>query len=142
MRQILADRLWIANGFEARDLRVLCDLEIQAVVDLAINEPPARLTREMIYCRFPILDGADNSADAIQAAVECLVSLVRRRYRTVVACSAGMSRSPALAAAAMALLTKAPLDACLAQIVTGFPHDISPPLWQTVRMVYERMQKP
>ncbi len=57
---------------------LLADHEIQAVVDLALNEPPAQLNREMIYCRFPLLDGNENSDPILKLAIECTASLVQQ----------------------------------------------------------------
>jgi len=93
----------------------------------------------MVYCRIPIMDGDGNSHAIIEAAIRCVVTLVQRDFRTLVACSAGMSRSLVIAAAALALVTiQTPAD-CLRAIVTGGSHDISPPLWSTVQIVYNEI---
>lgn len=132
MREVLAHRLWVGNAFDARDLRVLFDHQIQAVVDLAANEKPAQLAREMIYLRIPLVDGEGNGASRIDMAIECAVSLVRRGERTLISCSAGMSRAPAVAAAAIAVIERAQPDDCLLRVVRNAPHDISPALWKEV----------
>ena len=121
---------------DARDLRLLNDYRISAVVDLAVNERPAQLAREMIYCRFPLVDGDGNSQSTIDAAIRCVVSLVDNHIRTLVACSAGMSRSPALAAAAIAVCTGCSPDECLITITRNAPHDVSPMLWSRIKSAY------
>jgi len=131
-REIHPERLFIGNALEARDLRLLFEHQISAVVDLAVNEPPAQLAREMIYCRIPILDGEGNSQAILETAISCVVSLAEQNFRTLVACSAGMSRSPAIAAAAIAILDQSSPDACLKAITTNAPHDVSPLLWSSV----------
>jgi hypothetical protein len=128
--------LFIGNAMDARDLRLLYDNQIAAVVDLAINEPPAQLARDMVYCRIPIMDGDGNANAIIETAIRCLAALIDNNIPTMVACSAGMSRSPAIAAAAIALATARPLDDCLTAITTGGPHDVSPILWSRVKTVY------
>ncbi|WP_254513085.1 dual specificity protein phosphatase family protein [Anatilimnocola floriformis] len=136
---IHSDRLFLGNALDIRDLRQLHEYRIAAVVDLALNEPAAQLSRELIYCRIPLVDGDGNSTEIIEAAIRCLVSLLRLEFRTLVACSAGMSRSPAIAAAALAVVTGRAADECLMSVTTDRPHDVSPLLWSQVREIQQRM---
>ena len=124
IREIDPDRLFIGNAMDARDLRLLYDNRIAAVVDLAVNEPPAQLARDMIYFRIPIIDGDGNSNAIIETAIRCVLTLIEKELRTLIACSAGMSRSPAIAAAAIALVTKQLPDECLTAIIAEVPHDV------------------
>ena len=139
IREIHPSRLFIGNALDARDLRQLHDNGIGAVVDLAINEPPAQLARDMIYCRIPINDGDGNTNSIITFAVQCVVALMHDHNRTMVACSAGMSRSLAVAAAALAITTGREPDDCLTFIATGAPHDVSPILWSRVKSAYNKL---
>jgi hypothetical protein len=50
----------------------------------------------------------------------------------LVFCSGGMSRSPAIAAGALSLLTGKPAPECLRTVVSGAPADLSPGLWSQV----------
>ena len=124
---------------DARDLTRLYDNQIAAVVDLAVNEPPAQLARDMIYCRIPIIDGGGNPNAIIDTAVRCVVTLMENNIRTLVACSAGMSRSPAIGAAAIAIVMERSPDECLTAITTDGPHDVSPLLWSRVKTVYNQL---
>ena len=133
MREVVSQRLWLGNAVDARDVRRLYELEIAAVVDLAIEEPPAQLGRDMIYCRFPLNDGAGNPAWLLRAAIDTVGYFFRESVNTLVACSGGMSRSPAIVAAVLATHRRNSLDDCLLEIVTGQPHDVSPFLWQDVK---------
>lgn len=133
MREVLTHRLWVGNAFDARDLRVLFEHGIGAVVDLAVNEKPAQLAREMIYLRMPLVDGEGNQAARLEMAIECVVSLLRRHERTLISCSAGMSRAPAIAAAAIAVIERAPPDDCLLRVIHDAPHDVSPRFWSETR---------
>ena len=126
MRCVHNELLFLGNARDARDLALLYDNDIAAVIDLAINEPPAQLAREMIYCRFPLADSSGNSSKRLEAAIRTTLMLVRQKQRTLIACSAGMSRSPCIAAAAISLLTGVPLQECLISVVENSPHDVSP----------------
>ena len=128
----ISSRLWIGNAMEAHDLRRLLDLGVEALVDLAIEEPPVSLVRELVYCRFPLIDGASNPPARLRLAVETVAALIRQGTSTFVFCGAGMSRSPAIVAAAVAVVEGADPNAVLQRIVAGQPHDVSPVLWQDV----------
>lgn len=124
----------------ARDLRLLYGLEMRAVVDLAACEPPAQLGRDLIYCRFPLHDDGSNSEQLLCSALDCIASLIRNGHRTLVACSAGMSRSPVMAAAAISTLTKEPLADALTRIVAGGPRDVSPAFFAAVASSHKKRQ--
>jgi protein-tyrosine phosphatase len=133
MRQIAPHRLWLGNALDARDLRPLYELEIAAVIDLALEEKPAQLGREMVYCRFPLADGAGNSPVVLRAAVDMTARLIEQQVPTLVACGAGMSRSPAIVAAALSMIDGHAPEECLAALVEGQPHDVSPLFWAEVK---------
>ena len=141
IREIHPERLFLGNALDIRDLRQLHEFRIAAVVDLALNEPPVQLAREMISCRIPLHDGDGNSSAAIEVALRTLVTLLRLEFRTLVACSAGMSRSPAIAAAALAIFTGGSADDYLRSITKGQPHDVSPLLWSQVKSIQEKLSR-
>lgn len=136
IRHAYSDLLYIGNALDARDLRPIYDNRIGAVVDLAINEVPAQLGREIIYCRFPLHDGEGNNDRLIAIAVRTIAAMIQNDIRTLVACSAGMSRAPTIAAATIALLTGRDPDECLADIIFKAPNDVSPILWTHIKRVY------
>ncbi len=139
VREALSGHLFVGNAAEARNLSLLHERGITAVLDLAIDEPPARLNRELICCRFPLSDDAGNTDALIETAIHCLVLLIKQSFCVLVACSAGMSRSPAIAAAALALVTHTTPDECLLRIAKNAPHDISPPFWAAVKRAHDKM---
>ena len=141
IREIHADLLFIGNAMDARDLRLLYDHRIAAVVDLAVNEPPAQLARDMIYCRIPLVDGDGNTNAVIDTAIRSATALVQNRVRTLIACSAGMSRAPSIGAAVVAVLTERPPDDCLVDIIASAPNDVSPVLWSRVKSVHRLIAK-
>jgi protein-tyrosine phosphatase len=79
------------------------------------------------------MDGQQTSLSVLRAAIEMLVSLLNKRIPTLVCCSAGMSRSPAVVAGAMSIFRGGDPDDRLREIVMSHPHDVSPQLWQDVR---------
>lgn len=135
MRQLSPHRLWIGNVLDSRVLRSVLDQRIQVMVDLAANETPPIITRDLAYLRLPLLDGAGNSPWLVRLAVESVWRLVQANVPTLVYCSAGMSRAPTIAAAVIALHTKTPLADCLGEVTKDAPHDISPGLMTDVQAV-------
>lgn len=136
MQELLPGKFWIANVVEARDLRRVHELGAQAICDLAIEEPPIPLTRELIYCRMPILDGGDNTAERLRLAVATVVRLLRDETPTLLFCSAGMSRSPAVAAIGLAILERRSPDRVLAELAERMPLQVSPHLWRDLLAVH------
>lgn len=123
MREVIPQLLWIGNASDRRDAT---SFGIEAVVDLALEEPPAQYPRALVYCRFPLIDGAGNSTAVLQAAIETTAVFVRSQVPTLVSCGAGMSRSPAIIAAALATIEGCSLHAALLRVAGSQPHDVSP----------------
>lgn len=139
MHEVISGRLWIGNAVEARDLGRLLEMGVAALVDLAIEELPPSVVRELVYCRIPLIDGASNPPERLQLAVQTVASLIRQDTPTFVFCGAGMSRSPAITAAALAVVEDADPNVVLQRIVAGYPHDVSPALWQEVTACLQRL---
>ena len=132
MRKIEPYLLWLGHVGHARDLRGVLRAGIAAMVDLAVNELPTIITRDLVYCRFPLTDGTGNEPWLLRAAVETTAGLVRSETPTLVYCSNGMSRTPAITAAAIALLTNRSPEVCLLEVIQDGPRDVSPALWRDV----------
>jgi protein-tyrosine phosphatase len=132
MRQIADSSLFIGHAGDLHDVRSLHAAGIAAVLDLAANEPPATLTRDLIYCRLPLVDGAGNPEWLLRAAVVLLASFEREKIPCATCCSGGMSRSPAIAAAALAAARSIPAKVALEQVAAAGPIDVSPGLWRDV----------
>jgi protein-tyrosine phosphatase len=133
MQQILPHDLWVGHAGEAADFGPLFEAGIRAVVELAAGEAPSRTPRELIYCRFPLVDNAGNDRKLLDLAVTTLANLIERQVPTLVACSGGSSRAPVLAAAALSLVYQEEPDDCLKQIHEYRPCDVSPALWDEVK---------
>lgn len=132
MRVITPWKLWIGSARDLRDYVTLRSMGIGAVVDLALDEPVAPVNREMICCRFPLLDGTGNPLHVVRAAVDATAALIRAGTPTLVACSAGMSRSPSVAAGALSLVSGQSPSECLKIVIQGGPADVSGGLWRQV----------
>lgn len=108
-------------------------------MDLAANEKPAVLGRDLIYIRIPILDGDGNDDQTLELAISVVTHLIRSGTKSLIACSAGMSRSPGVAAASIAIATNANPDDCIASIIATGPNDVSPILWHRIKIVYNQL---
>jgi protein-tyrosine phosphatase len=129
MREILPEQLWISNAIDARDISAVLQHGVQAVIDLAIEEKPAAFPRDILYCRIPLNDGDGNRSEFLRVAVETATQLIATKCPTLICCGAGMSRSPAVAAMAIARLRGDPPENVLTEITANRPHDVSPILW-------------
>lgn len=135
MREIIPNVLWIGNAFDARNVKVVMDAGFQVVVDLAIEESPIQLPREVVYCRFPLLDGEGNSPVVMKSAIDLIGSLVIAKLKTLVACSGGMSRSPLIASAVIAQVESIDFDNAIRRVASTGPCDMSPNLYAAVKQL-------
>jgi protein-tyrosine phosphatase len=134
MRRIEGFTLWLGHVGDLVDRQTVIESDILAIVDLALEEPPADLPRNLTYCRFPLIDGPGNSASVIHAAAETVACFLRLSTSTLVCCCAGMSRSPCIAGAAIALARRYSFDDALKLVSSSGPVDVSPGLWADVRV--------
>lgn len=132
MREIIPGKLWIANALQVRDIRTTLAPGVTAVVDLAIEEPPIAFPRDIFYCRFPLMDGTGNPRHLLTACIDTVAKLIEANRPTVIACGAGMSRSPVIVAAAIAQVKGRSLEASLIKLTETGPHDVSPALLNEV----------
>jgi predicted protein tyrosine phosphatase len=75
-------------------------------------------------------------------AVQTVVNLLVARQRTLVACSAGMSRSPAVAAAALSVVRGEEPGRVLSQIGELRSLEVSPLLWEQLIAILPAVQRP
>lgn len=132
MRRILGHDLWLGHAGDARDVPALLDAGITAVVALALDEPPIPYPRDLTSCRFPLLDGAGNPAWLLRSAVATVADLLREGVPTLVLCGAGLSRSPAVAGAALARFRNCAPAEGLSLVTHREPADVSLALWAEI----------
>ncbi len=133
MRQVLPHLVWIGHAGDGRDCRALLDAGIEAVVQLAVEEPSLQLPRELVYCRLPLVDGPANDGRLLGLAITAVTSPLLSRTPTLVCCGHGMSRSPAIVAAGLSQVHQEDPDHCLKQIAMHVPIDVAPALWNEVK---------
>ena len=133
MREVLPNKLWVGNAHDIRPWSGTLSDQISAVVDLAVNEPPAEPPHESIYLRIPLVDSASNEKESFRLALRTVVELLRDEVPVLVCCSAGLSRSPSIACGAVALYQNVEADHVLKEHFRDLPHDIAPALWERVK---------
>jgi hypothetical protein len=132
MREISPFPLWIGHADDGRDRVQLAEFGIEAVVQLAAEEPPLVPLRELIYCRVPLLDGVGNPPGRLHLAIGTVAELLGRGVPTLVCCGNGLSRAPVIAAAALARRHGASPGEWLMRIIATHPADVSPGFWDEV----------
>jgi protein-tyrosine phosphatase len=132
MRQIPPYSIWIGHAGDGTNYRQLLDLGIAAIVQVAEEEPALQPPRELIYCRFPLIDGGGNDRKLLYLTITTLANLLEKNVPTLVCCSGGMSRSPAITAAALSMVYQQEPDESLKEVAEHHPADVLPGLWKEV----------
>jgi protein-tyrosine phosphatase len=140
MHEAIPNQLWLGTAKDTRDIKGVLSQRIIAVIDLAMEEPAIHFPRDIVYCRIPLVDGAGNRPEVIRAAVDLTASFIDSGVPTLVACGAGMSRSPIVVAAALAKIDGSTIEEALEEITSGVAHDVSTSLWADVKAACEKWQ--
>ena len=142
MHEVHSSLLWIGNALDVREPRGLFQAEITAVIDVAYEEPPAQIPRQWTYCRFPLNDGGGNEPQMLWQTLRTTCDFLHSKTRTIIACSAGMSRSPTVAAFALAhYLQENPHDV-IAKIASMRSLELKPELWRDMLAAFARLNSP
>jgi protein-tyrosine phosphatase len=104
-------------------------------VQVAAEEPAISTPRDLIYFRFPLVDGSGNPPSTLLLAVGAVQGLIRLRIPTLVCCGMGLSRSPAVAAVALAMVRRETPDEVLRMLAEHHPVDVSPGFWREIRAI-------
>jgi protein-tyrosine phosphatase len=140
MHEIHPNLLWIGHALDVREPRPLFDAGITAVIDVAYEEQPAQIPRQLTYCRFPLNDGGGNDPGMLLQTLMTTTDLLRTNTPTIIACSAGLSRSPTVAAFALAHhLDKKP-DDLIAGIAERKSLDLNPHLWAEMLTAFKKLR--
>ena len=143
MIEIHSELLWIGNAFDVRQPRNIFDAGIAAVIDVAYEEPPAQVPRQLTYCRFPLNDGGGNDPGLLFQTLLTATNFIRAEIRTLIACSAGLSRSPTVAAFALAHHLDEDPGEVLARIADFKALELSQDLWADMLVAFDMLpQKP
>jgi protein-tyrosine phosphatase len=79
-----------------------------------------------------LLDGSGNEPLLLSLAINLVANLLRMGIPTLVCCGAGMSRSPAVVAAALARARQGNPDECLKMVTHSGSRDVSAALWEDI----------
>lgn len=129
MREVIEGRLFQGHQGDLLERGGLERRGIDAVVQVALEEVLPGLSREIVQCHFPVHDGAGARADDLRTAIRAVVMLVGEDRRVLVCCSAGMSRSVSITAAALAVLENLDPVAARSRVLGGESGDVAPQTW-------------
>ncbi|TKX73625.1 protein phosphatase [Halorubrum sp. GN11_10-6_MGM] len=120
----VAEGLFVGTASDAEDESLLRNRGVDVVVSLTHDDPN---TGAVARVDIPMLDGPRNEYGAFADAAEAVVERREAGRRVLVHCSAGASRSPAVAAAAMTRLTDRDLGEAFERVLgrraAVDPHD-------------------
>ncbi|WP_338741925.1 dual specificity protein phosphatase [Haloplanus salilacus] len=137
MRHRLTDTLHVGDRAAARDVEALSDAGITAVLRLTHGTPPAYPDSLTVVSR-PLVDGPRNDLSNFRAAVDRLTALLDADETVLVHCSAGSSRSVAVAVAALARRNGTDVETALDRLQSAHPDaDPHPALVDHARRVVE-----
>jgi len=114
----VADGIFVGTEAEADDESLLQTHGIDTVVSLTHSEPK---TGDITRVDVPMIDGPQNSYQAVVDAVQTVVDHREAGHCVLVHCVAGSSRSPSVAAAAVTHLTENTLNQSFNQILDRRP---------------------
>jgi protein-tyrosine phosphatase len=115
VRHRITDRLHVGDRAAARDVAGLTDAGVTAVLRLTHGTPPAYPDSLTVVER-PLIDGPQNDRANFRAAVDRLTALLDAGETVLVHCSAGSSRSVAVAAATLARRDGTDVETALARV--------------------------
>ena len=139
MHEIHPNLLWIGHAMNVREPRALFDAGVAAVIDVAYEESPAQIPRQLTYCRFPLNDGGGNNPETVLQSLRTATDLLRSNTKLLIACSAGMSRSPTLAAFALAHHLSVTPDEVIAGIADIKGLELKPELWADMLTAFSKI---
>lgn len=129
MRRIAPHPIWIGHAGDGRDFTKLHEAGIRAIIQLAAEEPAIQPPRDFLFFRVPLFDGPGNRAECLILAIRVVSELLARPIPTLVCCGAGMSRSPGVVAASLAVTLREAPETSLGRVKSQGPCDLSPTLW-------------
>lgn len=99
----VAEGLYVADIEAAGTPRLYSEHDITAVVQLTHRPPESGYPGAVEHVYHAMMDGPRNDRQTMAAAIEATADLLRRGERVLVHCSAGESRSVAVAAGVLSL---------------------------------------
>ncbi|GAB3319141.1 protein phosphatase [Haloplanus rallus] len=133
----ITPHLHVGDRADARDVESMLDAGVTAVLRLTHGAPPAYPDSVTLVER-PLVDGPQNDPSNVRDAVDRLTTLLDADETVLVHCSAGSSRSVAVAAAALARLNGTDVETALERLRSVHPDaEPHPALVDNARRVVE-----
>ncbi len=132
MIQIPDTAIFLGNAGDLWDISSVLAHGVEAIIDLAVEEPIPKMPPVITYCRFALTDHGENSEPLVRAAVTSAATLIAGGVLTAVCCNAGLNRSPSIAAAAMSVAFQSEPASELRRIAELKSIDVNPALWSQV----------
>jgi protein-tyrosine phosphatase len=122
----VGDALYVGTTSDATDDSTLETHGVTTIISLT-HETPQSTRQGIDIHSIPLIDGPQHSREQFRNAVEATIAALETEGAVLVHCSAGASRSPTVAATALALAQDRDLEAALQQVadnrVAVDPHE-------------------
>jgi atypical dual specificity phosphatase len=123
----VADGLFVGTVEDAGDEALVREHNIAIIVSLTYGQPDGGFPADLTVEKVPMRDGPRNDQQNFDRAVTHVLSGLKTEDNLLVHCSAGASRSPAVAATALALYDEIGLETAFEQVAKHRkavdPHD-------------------
>jgi len=110
----VADRIFVGTESDAGDKSLLRKHGVDTVISLTHSNPD---TGNVTRLDVPMIDGPQNDSEVFAQAVSEVIEHRKSGRKILIHCSAGASRSPSVAAAAISHLTEKDLNEAFNQII-------------------------
>lgn len=139
----IKDNVYIGDKQDAEDSEMLSDNDIRTVVSLIEDNVADRNhMNRRCYRSFALLDNDANPQEQVDAAIYNVAGEIEAQQNFLVHCHAGMSRSPAILTAALALVEDKTFDEALEYMRNEYhATSIQPELEKQVRQSVDRFKE-
>lgn len=134
----VASRIYVADIHQAGRHQAYREHGIDAVIQLTRRRPEQGYPPGVDVYQYHMRDGPRNDITQVEAAVDRAVSLLASGNVILIHCSAGASRSAAVAAASVAVSQGIRFEEAVAQVSQARQVQIHPDVRQNAKDVYER----
>ncbi|WP_394327076.1 dual specificity protein phosphatase family protein [Halopenitus malekzadehii] len=112
----VTNALYVGSIDDAGDQSRLAEHRISVIISLTFAEPETGFPPDVTVVRLPMMDGPQNDHQTFVRAVNETLTRWEAENRVLVHCSAGASRSPAVAATVVSLSTDRTLESVFQQL--------------------------
>jgi len=109
--------VFVGTAVDAVDESLVSKQDITTILSLTHDTPADGFPTDVAVHNVPLVDGPQNDLRAFRSAVDRLLTQLRANETVLVHCAAGSSRSPAVAATAIALDEEIDLEDAFQRVV-------------------------